>query len=109
MCGITGIYAFNEIGKFFMINLVSATKSLESRGPDQQGTIIHKNVGLGHRRLSILDTSLDGKQPMNDETGRYTIVFNGEIYNFKELRKGLEQKGHTFKTGTDTEVLLIIY
>lgn len=109
MCGITGIYAFNEIGKFFMINLVNATKSLESRGPDQQGTIIHENIGLGHRRLSILDTSLDGKQPMSDETGRYTIVFNGEIYNFKEIKKELEVKGHSFKSGTDTEVLLRLF
>ena len=109
MCGITGIYAFNEVGRFFMINLVNATKALESRGPDQQGTFIHEHVGLGHRRLSILDTSLDGKQPMTDESGRYTIVFNGEIYNFQELKKGLEQKGISFKSATDTEVLLQLF
>ena len=63
-----------------MINLVSATKSLESRGPDQQGTFLHQNVGLGHRRLSILDTSLDGKQPMGDGTGRYTIHLEGHVW-----------------------------
>ena len=109
MCGITGIYAFNEVGRFFMINLVNATKSLESRGPDQQGTFISEHVGLGHRRLSILDTSLDGKQPMSDDTGRYTIIFNGEIYNYKILKKDLEQRGHSFKSGTDTEVLLKLF
>ena len=109
MCGITGIYAFNEVGKFFMINLVNATKAIESRGPDQQGTMIHENVGLGHRRLSILDTSINGKQPMQDESGRYTIIFNGEIFNFKSLKKELEQKGVSFTSGTDTEVLLKLY
>lgn len=109
MCGITGLYAFNEIGRFYMINLVSATQALESRGPDQQGTTIHQNVGLGHRRLSILDVSRDGRQPMEDSSKRYVIVFNGEIYNFKALRQELESAGITFHSGTDTEVLLQLY
>src|SRR5688572_17803152 len=104
MCGITGIYAFNEIGRFFSINLFAANDTLAQRGPDSQGTFTHEYVGLGHRRLSIIDTSSDGRQPMTDESGRYTIVFNGEIFNFLELRKQLEAKGHTFKSGSDTEV-----
>lgn len=109
MCGITGIYAFNEIGNFYKINLVKATEKLISRGPDQQGTIIHNRIGLGHRRLSILDTSLDGRQPMTDPTGRFTIVFNGEIFNFKELKEDLQSKGIQFVSNTDTEVLLHLF
>ncbi len=109
MCGITGIYAFNEIGRFNMINLANATKSLEKRGPDHQGMFTDYFVGLGHRRLSIIDTSSSGHQPMKDESGRYVIVFNGEIYNYKALRKYLLDKGVNFKSESDTEVLLQLF
>lgn len=109
MCGITGIYAFNEVGRLGMINLVAATDKLEKRGPDQYGTFATHFVGMGHRRLSIIDRSENGKQPMKDEEGRYTIVFNGEIYNFQTLRDGLLEKGYQFKSDTDTEVLLKLY
>src|SRR5690606_11520389 len=109
MCGITGIYAFNEVGRLGMINLVAATDKLEKRGPDQYGTFAKHFVGMGHRRLSIIDRSENGKQPMKDEEGRYTIVFNGEIYNFQTLRDGLLEKGYQFKSDTDTEVLLKLY
>lgn len=109
MCGITGICAFNEIGRFFTINLFSATETLAQRGPDSSGTFTHGYVGLGHRRLSIIDTSPDGRQPMTDATGRYTIVFNGEIFNYRELREQLLAKGVTFQSATDTEVLLHLY
>ncbi len=109
MCGITGIYAFNEIGRFFHMNLVPATHALSSRGPDQQGTVIEKGVALGHRRLSILDVSMDSKQPMSSSDGKYLIAFNGEIYNFKELKAGLEEKGVEFKSTGDTEVLLELF
>lgn len=109
MCGITGIYAFNEIGRFHMINLAAATDKLSKRGPDfGRSTSVHR-VGLGHRRLSIIDTSASGNQPMKDSSERFTIVFNGEIYNYRELRKGLEQKGVSFQSATDTEVLLQLY
>lgn len=109
MCGITGIYAFNEIGRFHMIKLPAATEQLSRRGPDfGRSTSVHR-VGLGHRRLSIIDTSSDGNQPMQDTSGRYTIVFNGEIYNYRELRQGLEQKGVDFQSATDTEVLLQLF
>ena len=109
MCGITGIYAFNELGKFHMINLAAATDALVSRGPDFGRNDIIDRVGLGHRRLSIIDTSADGHQPMRDPSGRYTIVFNGEIYNYRSLRQGLQQQGVSFRSASDTEVLLQLY
>ena len=109
MCGITGIYAFNELGRFHMINLSVATASLERRGPDFGKSVIHDRVGLGHRRLSIIDTSAGGNQPMRDSSGRYTIVFNGEIYNYRELRSQLEARQVAFQSATDTEVLLQLY
>ncbi|MFP4089098.1 MAG: asparagine synthase (glutamine-hydrolyzing) [Cyclobacteriaceae bacterium] len=109
MCGITGIYAFNEVGRFHMIKLAAATDKLSKRGPDfGQSTSVHR-VGLGHRRLSIIDTSSDGNQPMQDGSGRYTIIFNGEIFNYRELRQQLEQQGVSFRSATDTEVLLQLY
>lgn len=106
MCGITGIYAFNMVGRVGMIHLAKATESLSSRGPDFQNTFHDNSVGLGHRRLSILDPSPDGHQPMSDQTGRYHLIFNGEIFNFRELRKELELSGVTFYSQSDTEVLL---
>jgi asparagine synthase (glutamine-hydrolysing) len=109
MCGITGVLAFNEIGRFSLINLQNATDALSKRGPDWSDTYLGFFVGLGHRRLSIIDTSSAGNQPMSDHTGRYTIVFNGEIYNFKHLRNQLEEKGVAFRSHTDTEVLLYAY
>ncbi len=109
MCGITGIFAFNLVGKFNMINLSAATKTLEKRGPDYQGLYSDSFIGLGHRRLSIIDTSSAANQPMWDESGRYSIIFNGEIFNFQELRKELETKRISFSTQSDTEVLLKLY
>jgi asparagine synthase (glutamine-hydrolysing) len=109
MCGITGIYAFNEVGRFNMINLAAATDCLNLRGPDSRGIFNDERVGLGHRRLSIIDTSSDGRQPMYDDSRRYVIVFNGEIFNYKELRKSLENEGCSFFSHSDTEVLLKLY
>ncbi len=109
MCGISGIYAFNDAGRHYIGNLKASTDAIEKRGPDSQGHFVSSCVGLGHRRLSILDLSEDGSQPMHDETGRYTIIFNGEIFNFPELKQKLVAKGHTFHSQTDTEVLLKMY
>lgn len=109
MCGITGIKAFNEVGRINMIHLASATESLAKRGPDHQGLFSDHFVGLGHRRLSIIDVSESGHQPMADSSGRYHIVFNGEIFNYKQLRKQLEEQGAKFATESDTEVLLQLY
>lgn len=109
MCGITGLFSFNEIGRINQMYLVNATKALTKRGPDFEDFYEDYYVGLGHRRLSIIDTSPKGNQPMQDESGRYVMVFNGEIYNYPELRKELTSKGYTFNSESDTEVLLKLY
>lgn len=109
MCGITGIFAFNLVGKFNMINVTAATMALSKRGPDFQDIYTDSWVGLGHRRLSIIDTSQAGNQPMWDENKRYCIVFNGEIFNYRELREELKQQGVTFRSDSDTEVLLKLF
>jgi len=106
MCGITGIYAFNMVGRVSMIHLSNATQALSHRGPDFQNTVHDDAVGLGHRRLSVIDPSPDGHQPMTDPSGRYSLVYNGEIYNYKALRKDLEDSGIIFRGKSDTEVLL---
>src|SRR5690606_24034153 len=109
MCGITGLFAFNLVGKFNKIHVTSATMALDKRGPDVQDIYTDEWVGLGHRRLSILDTSSTANQPMWDETNRYCIVFNGEIFNFSELRSQLQSRGARFESTGDTEVLLKLY
>lgn len=104
MCGITGYIKFSD--RIDLSNsLESATASLNLRGPDHQATFIDKSVGLGHTRLSIIDTSSKAHQPMTDQSGRYTLAFNGEIYNYKELAKDLTVD---FKSTSDTEVLLYL-
>lgn len=109
MCGITGIFAFNLVGRFNKIHVANATQKLENRGPDFQDIYTDEWVALGHRRLSIIDTSSSGHQPMWDTTGRYCIVFNGEIFNYRELRQGLETNDISFSSQSDTEVLLNLY
>ena len=109
MCGITGIFAFNQVGRLNMINLAKATEVIDSRGPDNQGLFHNDFVGLGHRRLSIIDTSAEANQPMTDVSGRFRIIYNGEIYNYKQLRQELEATGIQFSTASDTEVLLNLY
>lgn len=109
MCGIAGILAFNEQGKQYLSKIKAATNSLIKRGPDGEGFYYHNNIALGHRRLSIIDTSNAGAQPFTDATGRYTIVFNGEIFNYKQLREQLISKGVQFKSQSDTEVLLYLF
>ena len=109
MCGITGVFAFNLLGKFNMIHVTAATIALEKRGPDAHDVYTDEFVGLGHRRLSIIDTSAVANQPMWDAQKRYCIVFNGEIFNYQELRKELEAQGVQFVSSSDTEVLLNLY
>ena len=92
-----------------MINLSNATEQIAKRGPDARGVWMNDFVGLGHRRLSIIDVSYEANQPMKDATGRYRIVYNGEIYNFRELKEDLVKKGIEFQTTSDTEVLLYAY
>ena len=109
MCGITGIYAYNMVGRVSMINVANATSALSKRGPDFQGSWNDQQVALGHRRLSIIDPTPEGHQPMWDASQRYCIVFNGEIYNYKSLRQELLSAGVQFNSETDTEVLLNLY
>jgi asparagine synthase (glutamine-hydrolysing) len=82
---------------------------INHRGPDDEGIYVKNNVGLAHKRLSILDLSPAGHQPMSNEDGSIWIVFNGEIYNFLDLRDGLQKKGHTFRSRTDTETIIHLY
>ena len=106
MCGIVGIFAKDDIGKLNFSNLRNAVQALHFRGPDSKGIYSDEKIGLGHTRLSIIDTSNAAKQPFSSPDQRYILVFNGEIYNYKTLRKTLERKGYSFQTTSDTEVLL---
>ncbi len=106
MCGITGIMAFNLVGRMNMIHLAHATRALEKRGPDFQDIYYDQFAGLGHRRLSIIDLSEQANQPMWDEEQRYALVFNGEIFIYRRLRADMEKQGVPFRTQSDTEVLL---
>lgn len=108
MCGITGLVYLNK--KKVSPNLIKKmTNSLIHRGPDGEGYWIENNVGIGHRRLSIIDLSNEGAQPMQSQDQRYIISYNGEIYNYLELRSELIQLGYKFKSQTDTEVVLYSY
>ena len=109
MCGITGIYAFNQVGRINMINLSRATQHIVHRGPDNFQLYNDEFIGFGHTRLSIIDTSEAGNQPISDEEGRFMIIYNGEVYNYKELRKSLQDEGVRFRSETDTEVVLQLY
>src|SRR5690606_30959375 len=85
------------------------TDAIAHRGPDGEGHFIDGSVGLGHRRLAIIDLSKAGLQPMSDTTGKLIISYNGEIYNFKQLRVELQALGYQFRSQTDTEVILYAY
>jgi len=108
MCGITGKIFFSQEKNIEESEIKRMTDVIQHRGPDDEGFYINKNVGLGFRRLSIIDLNT-GHQPLSNESGSKWIVFNGEIYNFWELRRELQQKGYFFKTKTDTEVILKLY
>lgn len=105
MCGISGIINLKgkEVSPSDIQSMMSAMKH---RGPDDEGVFVHQNLGLGFVRLSIIDLSPAGHQPMKSTDERFTIVFNGEIFNYVELREELKLKGYVFKTDTDTEVLI---
>ncbi len=109
MCGIAGLIATNQ-NEITKEKIKRMTDVIAHRGPDGEGQWISENgkVGLGHRRLSIIDLSQEASQPMH-YMDRYTIVFNGEIYNFIELRENLKKDGYSFQTQSDTEVMMAMY
>lgn len=108
MCGISGVYRFNEKKPDSQL-IRKMVSSLRHRGPDDEGYFADHRVSIGHCRLKIIDTSDSGHQPMSNEDGTVWIVYNGECYNHQILRKELLQKGHIFKSTSDTEVLIHLY
>lgn len=109
MCGIVGTVNWNLPGKPSADLLDAALASLKKRGPDDLGSYYDNQLALGHRRLSIIDPSGLGHQPFVDNSGRYTMVFNGEFYNYREHRDQLAAEGIEFRSSSDTEVLLQLY
>lgn len=108
MCGITGIFNLN--GKpVSPVNLRKMTDAIAHRGPDGEGFYTDSFLGFGHRRLAIIDLSSAGHQPMMTKDRNYVIIYNGEVYNFQELRLELEARGHEFTSRTDSEVVLHAY
>src|SRR5437867_691582 len=108
MCGIAGIY--NLTGEPATPGLLkSMTDVIAHRGPDGDGYYTEGPVGLGHRRLAIIDLSPTGRQPMTNEAGDVILIHNGEIYNYRELRRELEQLGWRFRSQSDTEVIIHAY
>jgi asparagine synthase (glutamine-hydrolysing) len=105
MCGIAGMFLFDPTRAVDTRVLASMTDVLAHRGPDGRGLHVDGSVGLGHRRLSIIDLAT-GAQPLGNEDGSVVTVYNGEIYNFQDLRAELQARGHAFRTKTDTEVLV---
>jgi asparagine synthase (glutamine-hydrolysing) len=105
MCGIAGQFNFNRRKPVERETIVRMTRSITHRGPDDEGFFISGPIGLGFRRLSIIDLA-GGHQPMADAEERVWVIFNGEIYNYKELRAELQEKGHRFRTNSDTEVII---
>jgi len=109
MCGICGLIDFSsnsDIKKKILSDMCAAMKH---RGPDDEGIYIKGGAALGHRRLKIIDLTESGHQPISNENGKLWMAFNGEIYNHKDLRKELENKGHVFKSRTDCEAVLHLY
>src|SRR5947209_7998773 len=108
MCGIAGVLYADSARPVDSEVLRAMGGSIAHRGPDGEGFLAEPGVGLVHRRLAIIDLA-GGAQPLGNEDGSVQVVFNGEIYNFQELRAGLEARGHRFRTHSDTEVLVHLY
>jgi len=108
MCGICGVHPYGTDKPINAHDLEAMLSSIRHRGPDDEGTYVTQNVALGSRRLSIIDL-VGGNQPIFNEDGSVVVVFNGEIYNYQELRRQLHARGHTFRTASDTEVIAHLY
>src|SRR5438067_5542484 len=107
MCGIAGMMSFDQ-QPVSLDQLQAMCAAISHRGPDEEGFYVGQGVGLGIRRLSIIDMKA-GHQPVHNEDGTIWVVFNGEIYNFRELQTQLKDLGHTFYTANDTEVIVHLY
>ena len=105
MCGISGYYS-RSVDVDLSKELNDSLNRQLYRGPDANNTWIDRNVGFAHARLSIIDLSEGGMQPMHSQDDRFHIVFNGEIYNYKEVKSELVKKGYSFRSNSDTEVIL---
>jgi asparagine synthase (glutamine-hydrolysing) len=108
MCGIVGIAALGAAPQPRPEQIAKMCRTLIHRGPDDEGVSVRDGVGLGNRRLTVIDPS-GGRQPMENESGSVRVVQNGEIYNFRELRRELQLRGHSFRTDSDTEVIVRAY
>ena len=112
MCGIAGLFAYGaNAPPIAQQALLAMRDQMLARGPDGAGSWVAEDqrIGLAHRRLAIIDLSDSAAQPMASESGASVLTFNGEIYNYRELRRGLEQNGVRFRTQSDTEVILSLY
>ncbi len=115
MCGINGIYGLTDT-QLAKQKVVAMNTCMKHRGPDDEGVFVNEKIAFGHRRLSIIDLSAAGHQPMSSSDGRYHIIYNGELYNYKELKFELQrissnsnEKSYFFQTNTDTEVIIAAY
>ena len=109
MCGICGVVHCDQEYPVSEHRLLAMRDTLTHRGPDDAGHYLAPGVALGSRRLAILDLSERGHMPMSTADGRYWITYNGEVYNYQELRSTLKTRGYTFRSNTDTEVVLYLY
>ena len=113
MCGITGFWRndHDRNANWLEETVSNMANTLVHRGPDDSGTWVDPDAGIafGHRRLSIIDVTDHGHQPMLSSNGGYVIIYNGEVYNFQELRQQLEKLGHRFEGHSDTEVMLAAF
>ena len=98
MCGISGVVAFKTVGREYFARLTISLDTLNKRGPDSGNDFIHENVALGHTRLAIIDLTEAASQSFTDYTNRFVIIYNGEIFNFKELRETLINRGIQLKS-----------
>src|SRR5919201_1298511 len=108
MCGICGHLDLSRRQPVQHALLDRMNKTLQHRGPDDEGLYIKGNIGMAMRRLSIIDLA-GGRQPISNEDGSVVVVFNGEIYNYRELAHELRARGHGFSTASDTEVIVHLY
>src|SRR5437016_4812918 len=109
MCGINGIALSSRSRRELDVRVLERMRDvITHRGPDDAGTYVDGQIGLGHRRLSIVDVAA-GHQPMTNEDGRLRITYNGEIYNHADFREELERRGHVYRTHCDTETILHLY